>query len=125
MEDLETVVFRDENGDEIEFQVLDYIEVDGQEYVIVAMPDDDDEAFILRVETGEDGTETYVTIEDDDEWDTVAEAYEELLEQEDEWDDLDDDDDLLDLDDDDDDDDDFDDVDDEDGSFSEDGRRRE
>lgn len=122
MEDLETVVFRDENGDEVEFQVLDYIEVNGQEYVIVAMPDDDDEAFILRVETGDDGTETYVTIEDDDEWDTVAEAYEELLEQEDEWDELDDDDDLLDLDDDDDD---FDEIDDDNGSLAEDGRRRE
>lgn len=86
MEDLDTVVFRDENGDEIEFDVLDFVEVNGREYVIVAMPDNDEEAFILRVETDEQGNETYVTIEDDQEWEAVAEAYEEMLAEEEEWD---------------------------------------
>lgn len=86
MEDIDTVVFRDEDGEEIEFEVLDFIEVDEREYVIVAMPDSDDEAFILRVETDEQGNETYVTIDDDAEWDHVAEAYEELLEEEDDED---------------------------------------
>lgn len=86
MEDLDTVVFRDENGDEVEFDVIDFVEVDGREYVIVAMPDNDEEAFILRVETDEQGNETYVTIEDDDEWEAVAEAYEELLAEEEAWD---------------------------------------
>src|SRR5690606_32520966 len=86
MEEIETVVFRDEDGEEIEFEVLDFIEVDDREYVIVAMPDSDDEAFILRVETDQQGNETYVTIEDDAEWDRVAEAYEELLDEEDDED---------------------------------------
>lgn len=86
MEDLDTVVFRDENGEEIEFDVLDFVEVNGREYVIVAMPDNDEEAFILRVETDEQGNETYVTIEDDQEWEAVAEAYEEMLAEEEEWD---------------------------------------
>lgn len=86
MEDIDTVVFRDEDGEEIEFEVLDFIQVDEREYVIVAMPDSDDEAFILRVETDEQGNETYVTIDDDAEWDHVAEAYEELLEEEDDED---------------------------------------
>ena len=92
VEELDTVVFRDEDGEEVEFEVLDFIEVDGNDYVIVAMPDSEDEAFILRVETDDQGNETYVTIEDDAEWEAVAEAYEELLEEEDqEWEDLDDD----------------------------------
>ncbi|HEX6989178.1 MAG TPA: DUF1292 domain-containing protein [Bacillota bacterium] len=90
MEDIDTVVFRDEDGEEIEFEVLDFIEVDGQEYVIVAMPDSEDEAFILRVEPDDQGNETYVTIDDDAEWDRVAEAYEELLEEEEDDVDLDD-----------------------------------
>ncbi|HEY8449363.1 MAG TPA: DUF1292 domain-containing protein, partial [Bacillota bacterium] len=88
MEEVDTVVFRDENGDEVTFDVLDYIEVNGNEYVIAAMPDNEDEAFILRVEVDDQNNETYVTIEDDDEWEMVAEAYEELLaEEEDELDD--------------------------------------
>lgn len=86
MDDVETVVFRDENGEEVTFEVIDFIEVDDQEYVIAAMPDNDEEAFILRVETDEDGNETYVTIDNDEEWETVAEAYEELLESEDDED---------------------------------------
>lgn len=90
---LDTVIFRDEDGEEVEFKVLDYIEVDDAEYVIVAAPETDQEAFILRVETGEDGSDTYITIEDDDEWETVAEAYEELLEEDEDWDDDEEDDD--------------------------------
>lgn len=79
MDDIETVVFRDENGEEVTFEVIDFIEVNDQEYIIAAMPDNDDEAFILRVEADEEGNETYVTIDDDEEWEAVAEAYEELL----------------------------------------------
>lgn len=79
MDDIETVVFRDENGEEVTFEVIDFIEVNDQEYVIAAMPDNDDEAFILRVESDDEGNETYITIDDDEEWEVVAEAYEELL----------------------------------------------
>lgn len=90
MDDVYTVVFRDENGEEVTFEVLDFIGVGDHEYVVAAMPDNDEEAFILRVEVDEDGNETYVTIDDDEEWETVAEAYEELLESGDDdfdWDD--------------------------------------
>lgn len=85
MAEPEAVLFRDEDGQEVEFYVLDFIEVSGQEYVIVATPDEGQDAYILRVEVEEDGTEVYATIDADEEWERVSDAYEELIQQEDEW----------------------------------------
>lgn len=78
------VVLTDEDGVEHEFAVIDVIEVEGKEYAILLPPDDedDDEAIILRVETDENGEETLVDIEDDAEFEKVAEAWEEILEEE-------------------------------------------
>lgn len=84
------IVLTDEDGVDHEFAMVDMINVEDNEYAILVPIDegveDSDEAVILKVETDEDGEETLVEIEDDAEWDRVAEAWEELLEEED-WDD--------------------------------------
>ncbi len=73
------VTLIDEDGTEREFEVLEIIEVDEQEYVVIAPPEgeeDEDEALVFRLEMdGETGEELLVDIEDDDEWEKVAAAY--------------------------------------------------
>ena len=84
------VVLVDENGDEIEFEHIDTIEMNGNEYVVLAPiekdeddePDDDEEVIILKVEHNEDGEDSFVTIEDDDELDEVFDEFQARMEEE-------------------------------------------
>lgn len=89
MTDLEDrkVVLMDEDGTEHEFEVLDIIEVDGAEYAILfpveeGEEDDADEAIILKIGTDDNGEEILYEIEDDEEWEKVADAYDGMLEDE-------------------------------------------
>lgn len=89
MEEDQLIVLTDEDGKEHEFSVVDMIEVNGKEYAIL-LPfsdeeelDDESEAVILRVDKAEDGEEILVDIEDDEEWEKVADAWEELIDEED------------------------------------------
>ena len=84
----ETVVLVDEDGAEHNFTMLDVIEVDGAEYAILQPEDDDltdgeeEEAIILRIDVGENGEEVLADIDDDEEWEKVADAWQEILEDE-------------------------------------------
>jgi len=82
------VVLLDEEGAEHEFEVLDIIEVDGSEYAILFPieegEEESDEAIILKIGTGENGEEILYEIEDDEEWEKVADAYEEMMEEDEE-----------------------------------------
>jgi uncharacterized protein YrzB (UPF0473 family) len=84
--DEERVILTDEDGKEHAFEVVDVIEVDGSEYAILTPEDEEEEepgeAMIFRIEHDEKGDEMLVEIEDDDEWERVAEAYDRLVEEE-------------------------------------------
>lgn len=73
----------DEDGQEHEFVVECTLEVDGETYAVLIPQDDGDldddeaEAFIFRVE-GSDGEEQLVTVDDEEEFERVAEAFAEL-----------------------------------------------
>ena len=82
--DLITVI--DEDGHEHEFEVLDAIETDDGRYVALLpvaqdpeeLIDSDGELVILAVEE-EDGEETLVPIESDEEFDAIAAIFEDRL----------------------------------------------
>ena len=57
--------------------------VEEKEYVVLLQVDEED-PYILRVDKDEDGSEVFAVIEDDEEFDKVAEAYDELLGDEEE-----------------------------------------
>lgn len=81
----EIVTLVDEEGEEHDFTLIKIIEVDGAEYAILLPADEDDnEAIILRLTKDEDGNDLLVDIEDDDEWEKVADAYEEMIEADEE-----------------------------------------
>ncbi|NPV52838.1 MAG: DUF1292 domain-containing protein [Firmicutes bacterium] len=89
-DDIVTLVYDD--GEEEDFSVVDVVEVNGNRYAILipenvdAEADTDEEEYeeyVFRVEEGEDGEEILVDI-DDDEYEQVMEALDELYEDEDE-----------------------------------------
>ncbi|MEW6540128.1 MAG: DUF1292 domain-containing protein [Bacillota bacterium] len=78
-EDVITLI--DEEGEEHEFTVLDILEVDGTEYAILVPVDDEeqeDEVVIFKFTEDDEGNEILVEIEDD-EWEKVADAWQEKV----------------------------------------------
>ena len=52
-----TIILNDEDGNEIPFNLLDYIEYKGEEYVVLLPQDDDGEVVILKVDESENENE--------------------------------------------------------------------
>ncbi|WP_027623317.1 DUF1292 domain-containing protein [Clostridium lundense] len=82
--DVTSIVLTDEEGNETEFEVVTKLDIEDKEYVIVVPKDEDtDEAIALRIDKDEDGNDILVTVDDDDEFAIVVEAYETLFAEED------------------------------------------
>jgi putative Holliday junction resolvase len=75
-EEYQVITLTDEEGNEQEFTVLEYVEVDGREYVVVA-PTGEEETTPARVLRVED-EETLVPVEDEDEFNRVLEQLEDF-----------------------------------------------
>ena len=78
------LVLNDEEGNEVEFEFLDLIEYDGEEYVILLPVEDEEEAeepgevVILKLEdTENEDEESYVSVEDEDILNAVFEKFKE------------------------------------------------
>lgn len=79
----EVITLVDEEGAEHDFTVIDIIEVDGSEYaILLPVEEEEDEAIILKFTRDDDGNELLVDIEDDEEWEKVADAWEEMMAEE-------------------------------------------
>ncbi|MEL7597514.1 MAG: DUF1292 domain-containing protein [Clostridiaceae bacterium] len=77
--DFNTIVLRDEENNEVEFELIMKFDIEDKEYVIVTPVEDDEyEAIAFRIDKDESGEDTFVTIEDDEEFRMVTEAYETL-----------------------------------------------
>lgn len=77
------VVLADEEGVESEYRILFDRLFAGHKQYVVLMPVDHEneyepEVVILRVDEDEDGNSILVTIDDDDEWEGVLKAFEEM-----------------------------------------------
>lgn len=79
--DDEIYTLTDEDGNESQFELIGSREVDGQTYLALVPVDenDEDEYVILKVEIDENGEETLVTINDDDEFDRIADIFDDEL----------------------------------------------
>lgn len=61
------ITLEDEEGNEVEFEFLDIVEYDGEEYIVLIENDEDaDEVVILKINPVDEETEEYVSIEDED-----------------------------------------------------------
>ncbi len=78
--EVEVLTLTDEDGVESDFEVIGDMEIDGKIYrALIPVDEDGDEFVILRLEADADGVETLVTIDDDDEFDKVADMFEDAL----------------------------------------------
>lgn len=71
MEEMENeiplVTLEDEEGNEVEFEFLDIVEYEGEEFIVLIENDEDtDEVVILKINPIDDETEEYVSIEDEE-----------------------------------------------------------
>ena len=58
-EESSIISLTDEEGNEVEFELIDSVDYEGKEYLILLPPDDEAaEVVILEVEPHKDGTET-------------------------------------------------------------------
>ena len=75
------LVLEDEDGKTISFEKIGSCEIDGSEYYALVPIEDNDnsEYFILKLETDENGEPNFVTIMDDDEFDRVADYFDDTL----------------------------------------------
>ena len=75
------IVLNDEDGNETEFEFLDLIEYEGEEYVVllpVEETDDAGEVVILKLEdTESEDEESYVSVDDDEVLNKVFEIFKE------------------------------------------------
>mgnify|MGYP004678243577 CR=1 FL=1 len=88
-EDLSNIIIlSDENGEDVQFEFLDLIEYDSEEYVVL-LPvideedEDDGEVVILKVEdSGDEDEESYVSVDDEEILNKVFEIFKEKFKDE-------------------------------------------
>jgi len=91
-EEFSILVLVDDEGIEHEFELLAEMEIENEKYrVLIPLLEEDEvedmdefeaEVVILKVVYDEDGNEMLSDIEDEEEWEMVADAWQELVESE-------------------------------------------
>lgn len=77
----------EETGEETDFELLASNVVDGVTYIALAPYDEDsDEYVILKIKTDENGEEIFESIDDDDEFDKIADMFDDMLFGEEDYD---------------------------------------
>jgi len=81
------IVLNDEDGNEVNFEFLDLVELDGEEYVILLPTDESEdepgEVVILQVEdTESEDEESYISVEDEEVLNKVFEIFKEKFKDE-------------------------------------------
>ena len=81
------VILNDEEGNEVQFEFLDLIEYNEEEYVILLPVEDEiseepGEVVILKVESTSEDEESYVSVEDEEVLNNVFEVFKEKFKDE-------------------------------------------
>lgn len=84
--EVEVYTLEDEDGNESEFALIKRMDIEGQSYVAFEpfnedddSAEDEEDSFVILKVVNEDGEEVFVTIEDDDEFDKIADIFEDEL----------------------------------------------
>jgi len=85
--EMEIYTLTEEDGKESDFELIGRIDADGQTYVALAplevdeIDEDEEGGFVILKVVEEDGEEVFVTIDDDEEFDRIADIFEDELMQ--------------------------------------------
>ena len=70
------ITLTDDEGNDVEFEFLDVIEYDNDEYIVLIENDEDaDEVVILKINALDEETEEYVSIDDEETLQTVFDMF--------------------------------------------------
>lgn len=77
---METIIMNGENGDRIEFEVIETTRLGGVDYYLVCDTEDEESAYIIKdVSSVDEETSVYEFVEDDKEYDAIAAIFEEIV----------------------------------------------
>ena len=79
------IVLNDEEGNEVQFEFLDLIDYEGEEYVVLLPAEETEDAgevVILQVEDTDSEEESYVSVEDEDVLNKVFEIFKDKFKDE-------------------------------------------
>lgn len=83
-EDLGTVILTMDDDSELECEIIAIFPANGREYIaLLAQDDEEDESILIYrfIDHGDDEAPEIENIEDDDEYDAAADAFDELLDE--------------------------------------------
>lgn len=76
-EEIPIIELEDENGEKVEFELLDVLEYRGKEYIVVLPTDDDSTVIIMEIEPIDEESERYLPVPDE----AIVEAVYELFKE--------------------------------------------
>lgn len=80
-EKLERIIFTAEDGEDVEFFVLEQTRIAGVNYILVADSEEEEaEALILKEQAGEGEEAVYEIVEDDEELAAISKVFIEMME---------------------------------------------
>ncbi|APC41776.1 DUF1292 domain-containing protein [Clostridium estertheticum] len=80
MEENKVITMLDEDGEKVDFEIIEIIELDENKYALLAPIGEEDDAFVYKIELVDD-KEQYITVEDEEEFAKVLEEYESTFEE--------------------------------------------
>ncbi|MGH4051480.1 MAG: DUF1292 domain-containing protein [Clostridium sp.] len=80
MEENKIITMLDEDGEKIDFELIEIIELDENKYALLAPIGEEDDAFVYKIELV-DGKEQYIAVEDEEEFESVLEEYNSTFEE--------------------------------------------
>ena len=79
----EIITLEDNEGNEVEFELLDVVEYEGEEYIVLIENNEEaQDVVILKIESVDDETENYVGIDDEELLSNVFETFKEKYKDE-------------------------------------------
>ena len=81
MENQDTVILLDENGNEVQARIINIVEIDGQEYLLYSTEANDEEEnlYVNKIVKDENGDEEFVAIEDEEERNYIFDTIKEMI----------------------------------------------
>lgn len=80
MEENKIISMIDEDGEKVDFELVEIIELDEIKYALLAPIGDEEDAFVYKIETVE-GKEQYIAVEEEEEFERVLEEYESTFDE--------------------------------------------
>ena len=80
MEENKIITMIDEDGEKVDFELVEIIELDSNKYALLAPIGDEDDAYVYKIEEV-DGKPQYMAVEDEEEFERVLEEYESTFDE--------------------------------------------